>query len=387
MLRVLLVASVAALLGISTPATLRAADPNYGLGGSSSFPAGTVFTVAPGETQPPVQSITVQNTGNRTADVAFTAKSPEGIRIQPQRDSVVLRPFEQQQIPFAIAVDSSVPGGTYDVLVEAKQTNVPKPDKGETYFVPAFGVQFAVTVMGESADVTVRALDTNTGQPVRGTLTIGMAVREGSPITVRRDESTELRTRIAPGNYVAGFEIPGLNNVSQPFEIRAGETKAIDLQVTTVSFLVADAKEKTDGSNLLSVDLVASVANKVGKIKGPIRAEVHVERDGVQLENVLLQQLPLLPPEISEFRQNYSPPDGWQPGLYTFRFVLVAPEFTVAAADIPTVEVSGSRILLCVGLLLLLVVVGVAWWILRRRKQAQEAPAFAAMPPPRGRRY
>ncbi len=370
-----LVTALALVLFAFGPAS--ASEPRYGIGGSSSFPAGTEFALQPGQELPPAQSIRIQNTGNRTAEIEFDSNAPEGIVITPDKPMLSLEPGEQGDFNFAIGVLEGTASGKRDIVIQGKQTNVPAKEAGGLNFVPAFGVQLVVAVSGDSADVTIRAIDTNTSAPLRGSLTIGIPrSRGGAPVVIRRQVGTELTTRVAPGEYVAGFDVPGLTNEQKPFTITKDQTLAVDIPVTSVSFASVSANPKTDGNRIASADLIAAVSNMVKKLRGPVTTRVLVDYEGTQIDDVLLQQIPFLPTGTSEFRQSYTPNGGWQPGTYTFRFNLQTPDFAIDSASQPTIVVPSPFPWLWVAIgVFVLALLGVGLWLMSRRRRRPEYPA------------
>ncbi|MDZ4249027.1 MAG: hypothetical protein U0990_02935 [Candidatus Nanopelagicales bacterium] len=353
--------SVVAVAGLPSQAT---AEPRYGIGGSSSFPASTVFSIQPGAELPPVQFLRIQNTGTGKATVEFESKVPDGITVVPDSPTADLAPMQQHDFHFAIKVEEFVPKGEYEILVEGKQTNVPHK-QGKLVYKPAFAVVFKVVVPGEAGSVKVQALSSADDSAVSGGLSIAMPGKP-TPITVRETVGSTLEATLAPGDYFAVFNIPKLVNVREPFHLDANEDKTVVIKVDTVSFLVAAANKKMEEDKIVTVDLLGAVKNNVRPIEGPVTADVRVMRDGQEIDKVLLQQFPKLPTGISELRQSYRPDDGFIPGEYEFVFQLVTPDFTITAAQNPKFTVSGrSGMLWGVAAAVLVAAVALGLFLLR----------------------
>lgn len=377
----LVISAVLGLVVTLSGATHAEGADRYGIGGSSTFPAGTEFVLAPGQTLPPTQSLTIENIGNTTAEVSFTSNAPEGIVVASKPESARLAPGEQVEFPFTIEVLPGTAAGNYRVVVEGKQTNVSTEGKSGVVFAPAFGAQLVVVVDGARAEAIIRAVDTNTGKPLRGRLIVSAPGKtKGTRVTIRQQTGTELDAVLAPGSYIAGFTIPGFLDAEQPFTLAEGDRKVVEVKVTGVSF--AEAAVLTRGSDLTSVELVATVLNQVRRVRGPVAASVVVLRDGQQIDDVLLQQLPALPTGPSSFRQQYTPADGFTPGLYQFQFRLTTPNFTVDAAEVPEIDVPRPIPWLWIALALL-VIGGIVYLVLRRRRHDRvDADATTGEPVP-----
>ena len=368
------------MLGFGASAA-SAREVEYALAGSSSFSAGTEFSLNPGERLPPIQTISITNSGNAAAEVQFAADTPDGIQITTDRPSAVLRPGASVDFPFSIEVLPGTPSGRYKVLVQGKQTNVKPPKDGTTVFAPAFGAELKVVVGGASAEVTITAVDTNTNKPLNGDLAI--ATPGGSRdtwVTIREETGTQLSTRLAPGDYRASFEIPGLLEAEETFTVKKNEKRLVQIPVTGVSFAIVAARPRFSDGTVISTELVASVLNQVRRVPGRAALRVIVTRDGQQIDDVLLQQLPFLPRGVTDVRENYLPPDGYLPGEYSYRFELTTPSFTIQAAEVPTLTV--DRPFPWVWVLAAITAAVLGLLILRRRRRRDAPPPDATLPPP-----
>ena len=359
--------AVRAVAPVGSPVAL--ADVNYGLGGSASFPGQSVFRLQPGETLPEKQSLQIQNIGDETAEVRFESTTPPGITVTPDRQSGSLAPGQREVFPFSVSAEESAGGGEYEVIVSVVQTDVPSPKRGGSYFAPGFSGKFTVVVGGPSGSVSIAAVDANDGHALRGELTLAMAVREGTPIVIDRVQGTELSRSVAPGRYVAGFEVPGLTRVSQPVRVRADQNQDVTIEVETISFLVVGARPKGSESSPTAVELIADVSNAIQPVDGPVNVTVSVDRDGTPIEEVSLGQLPRLPVGTTSFARDYVPADGFGPGDYHFTFRLIAPEFEVTAADTPQLSVPASTLPFLLAAGALVVIALVAFVLIRRRNR------------------
>lgn len=379
-----LLALVLLMLGFGA-GTASAQEVEYGLAGTSSFSAGTEFRMNVGEKLPPIQRISITNTGTRAAEVQFATDAPEGIQVTTNRPSTVLRPDATADFPFSIEVLPGTPDGRYKVLVQGKQTNVKPPKEGTAVFAPAFGAEFKVVVGGASAEATITAVDTNTNKPLNGALAISTpGASKDTWVVIREATGTQLNTRIAPGTYRATFEIPGLLEAEETFTIKKNEKRLVRIPVTGVSFATVAARPRYVDGTVISTELVASVLNQVRRVPGRAALRVLVTRDGQEIDDALLQELPFLPRGSTDVRESYVPPDGYPPGEYSYQFELTTPAFTIQAAEVPTLTV--SRPFPWVWVLAGITAVVLGLLILQRRRKRSPSPtppaqAVAVVPP------
>ncbi len=351
-----------------------AADPIYRLGGSDTIPPNSVVKIGQGQTIPPVQSMTIENLGSGPADMEVSAPTKTQIRIIAQPQTFTLEVGERRTVPFAIEVPATQAPGTFPIAVTAQQTNVERPAGGGLVTVPGVTVKFQVRVVGGLGRVTVNAVNKDDGSPVEGDLSL-LLVSPGLPeFVVASQSGTSLAAKVAPGSYVARFQIPGLTEQREAFAVANGENKIVKLQVQAINFVLTGAKPSYDGDKVVAVDLIASLTNNLKILAGPVTFNAIVRRDGQEVETVQIQQQPSLPQGLTEVKTSYRPSAGFEPGTYTFEFNIKTPTYTVTATNIPEVVVkSPTPWLLIFGITggIVVIVVAGAYFLRRRHRLAQ----------------
>lgn len=372
-----LVATLIAIVG--TPAL--AADDSPSLGISKSFRENGIIDMTPGQTLPPEQFIRVDNVGPKPAVVEWETTAPNGITITPEVTKATIGSDESLEIPFAITVAETTAGGDYPVGVNVKQTNVPPPKGGGIIIAPAVGANFVVRVNGASATAIIRGISAVDGSSLTGDLRLSQVNDKNLPVVISNTEGTELQTNVAPGKYRGTFTIPGLIEESVDFTLSDDETKTVDIPVTTVQFVVADALPQPGSGEIVSAKLVSSLKNNVQRLKGPLRLVAVVARDGVEIETVDIQSFPALPPGLTDASTTYVPASGWSAGEYTFEFQLRAAEYTVSAPAPKPIVVPGLSLIWPI-LGALAVVLFLLWWFLIRRRRDDDDDEVVPVPPP-----
>lgn len=358
------------LLAAHTVAIAQAATDGPSLGVSTTFAEGSVIDMLPGQKLPGVQSLRVDNAGNRPAEVQWAAKAPVGITVNTPRDQATIPVGESVEFPFSIEVAETAAGGDYEVALTVKQTNVPQPKAGGLAVAPAVGGSLVVHVSGASAEVRLSAVNSTGGPPMNGRLTLSQIRGKRPPVPVASEVTDVLQVRVAPGDYRGRFEIEGLVEEELDFSVADGETKDVVIEVTTLSFIVAAAQPQPDLDHLTTAKLVTSIQNSIKRIPGPLALSVEVAKDGVPLETVDMQRFDSLPHGLTEATETYVPVTGWSPGQYDFTFVLKGSDFAITSpAQKPIVVPSSWLIPLAIGVGVLAVIAGVIAIIRRRRRR------------------
>ncbi|MFA7266386.1 MAG: hypothetical protein WC054_08745, partial [Candidatus Nanopelagicales bacterium] len=328
-----------------------------------------------------VNYIRVQNLGKGPAVVEWVSTSPDGITLQPDLDRATLKPGGKASFNFAIEVAPSMAAGTYDALAQVKQLDVAKTNGGIVY-APAIASKFKVKVVGEKGTATLSSASEGDGQPVPGQFSIAMRQPDGSTIPVAESAAgvVEFESDLAVGSYTAEFAIPGLLSKQQDFEVVADETTDVTLTVTTVTFVGVAANEVTRADAVVGVKLLGAIRSQLPPVEGPVTISAQITRDGQPYDAVTIEQLPTLNSGLTNFEESYLPDDVLADGEYVFTYQLIAPKFTVTAAEQPVIVVSGSNSgLLLIFLIALLILIGggVTWIVVRQRTR----PSLPVDPP------
>lgn len=331
------------IVAFAGPTPAKAVTPTKDVvGGWTSWPEEMTVKVAPGQTIGPVNWIFVENPGDRDADLEWEKRAPAGIELTPTTQKATLKPGEGRKFPFTIAISPGQAAGLHNVAVFMKQTNA-KPEKGGTItFAPSFGGEFNLDVGGTTSEVTVNVVNKQDKTPIPGDLSLNYlgGAKPGKGFIVNQVQGSTLTSAVAPGSYEARFQIPGIASESQTFAVASGEKKIVTLEINAVYFTVVAAKERLEGSELATAELIAGVNNTLGVVEGPAKLEAHVRRDGEDLGKVLVKELPALPVGSTEGSTIYRPTDGWKPGTYTFEYSLTTAKFTLTSPKIPEIVVA-----------------------------------------------
>ncbi len=363
----ILVGLLVALFGASSPA---AAKDTYALGGGSTLPNKPVLSLALGQSVPNFTRAIIQNSGSQPADVAYSPGGvPAGVSIRASDESFTLQPGEQRDVQLSASADSQAIPGTYKIVAQFRQKNVPKSDSGTVVFAPAVDINFTLDVVGETGTARVTAVAEGSNSALTGKFSILTEQDSGRGIPVASAEGTEVVAQLAPGAYTGLFEITGLASESTDFEVIANQNTDVVIPVKAVSFFLTAAKPNPPSGEPISVELVSSVRNDIQPVTGPVAIQVAVKHDGEQIEVADLASLDVLKSGLTDAKATYVPAGGWQPGTYSFVFQVVAPDFTVEAPDPPTLEISWwTTTRKVIAGLVLVAIVGSAVWFIRRRR-------------------
>lgn len=299
------------------------------LGFSKSFPEGGIIKLSAGQILPPYQSINVDNAGGSPAEVLFEFQAPSGIILKPKIEVATIAPGNSKRFHFSIEVLAAQAPGDYPVTINVKQTNVPVI-KGKVVFAPAVGASFVVRVSGESGGVEIRSLSKLDRSPATGVITLGLIVEPGlPPVTVAQTTASLLEYKVAPGNYLATFETPGLTTESKEFIVLANQTTKVELLVTTIYFVLYSVIPQPSFDDVKSVKLVTSFKNNMGELRGSFVLNARIFLNEVEIERIVLQKFDLLNIGLTDVSEIYLPADGWKPGVYSFEYELRSPTFSI----------------------------------------------------------
>lgn len=356
------------------------AAPAVALGGGASFPPNSVVEMLPGQVTGASNSLYVMNAGSEPAEVEFVSFADPGIVGVPEASRFTLQPDERTDVPFSIEVSESVPPGEYSLSVMLRQADQPSgegsapPGGGEVTFLPGISARLIVRVVGDGSELTVRGVNAFDGSPVVGRIVVTWKGSSGD-VVVAEETGSEITRTLAPGDYHLMFEIEGFSQNERDVTLAAGESTTETFELEVVSFDTAVAKPAYEGSEIVSADIRAAVTNQLAEIAGPVTLEVEVVRDGEKLDDLVIQELNLLPTGKTEFSDSYRPDGGWEPGTYRFVFSLVTPAYTIQAPDEPEIVVDEPAgivpVVVGIAALVILVVVVVAVWLSRRRRRRQ----------------
>lgn len=372
-----LIISYMATALLCVAATPETASADAALGGGASFDPGSVFPFVAGAEARIETSFFVQNLGDQPAEVEINAGLPTGLSIETLVDSpIVLDPGAGMNVPFAIVSDPLLAVGRNEVIVTLGQVNMTAPEGGGSVYAPAIGGRLVIDSRGESATINISAVSDVTGTPARGLFGL-YSIGEGAPVRMEEAEGTGFTRVVPPGDYRVTFEVPGLDRQSRDVSVADGDDLDVVLEISTLSFDRIAATPTFEGSsnNVVTAELSASVTNNLRRIPGPVRLEVTVGRDGEVVDTIDLATFPELPPGQTTRRSSYRPEQGFDTGVWTFRFALIGPNFVVSAPGTDGFEVISSGFLSLswwTWIVVILLALFILWWLVGRRRQRDE---------------
>lgn len=331
------VLAVIMITALSSPAWAQTGE-DARLGGGSDIPPEVTIRLPQGGSIPPVHEIFADNPTDKAIEVEFRAEAPDGIIIDPEWEEVTIPAGGSVEDPFSVEVGTGLAPGQYPTVIQLVRSDI-ESEPGRITSIPAVQAAFTVEVTGEAATVTVRSVSAHSGEPVPATIVLSARHGEEGWFEVARVEGTTLESRVAPGQFRAAVLLGEREVAAEEFTVEADQTLDVEIEVETVSFVVAAVRPVTERGRLAVADLVAGVNNETEPISGDSLLQATVSHDGVEVDTVTLDELSELPTGITEAAVTYRPEEGWQEGTYRFLFELVTPAFTLAAPDQPVLEV------------------------------------------------
>lgn len=368
------------LIALST-LTVTSAQAVDGVGGGASFDSQSVYPFVAGLTSEIPLSFFVQNLGDTPVEVSLGGETPAGISYVPLQEDIILNPGAATNFAFAVRVGEETPPGDYE-LVPSMRPEIDFDSEGGSTFLPGIAGQLVAKVVGASADVSITARNFFTGTPVRGTLSLFYADTPTLPVKIAESNEAVLNAKVVPGNYVARFDVAGLQTVEQEFSILKGESKEVVIEVRGLQFTLASAQPRTDrNGNIIAAELVAVVRNDLTRIEDPASLEVEITRDGNPIETLIMAQYPELAEGVTQQRLSYTPDGGFAGGLWEFQFKLRSTDFVLEAPDVESFRVPSFiennlwtilTILAFIALGLLALPKKFWLWLLAKRKKKKE---------------
>ena len=370
-------AAIASIFSLMFPSSASGID---GIGGGAGFDAlSEVPYVAGIDSEIPLEFF-VQNLGDTDVSVSIGGETPPGISYRPVQDEIVLGPGQSTNYRFALQVGEETPPGEYE-LVPTVRPEIEIEGEGST-FIPGIAGQIVAKVIGASANVRIRAENFFTDDPVVGNLSLLYADTPTLPVKIAETEDSVLDALVVPGNYIARFNVPGLQTVEEEFSIAEGEDKLVVLEIKALQFTLASAQPLVDGDgNVFAADLLAAVRNDLARVEAPTSIEVDVSRNGTLQETLTLAEFAEFPEGITQQRVTYAPEDGFSSGLWEFQFRLRSTDFFLEAPQVDSFTVPSffeRYFWTFMTVLGILVLVGFAlprkfwFWLLARVKRRED---------------
>lgn len=368
---------IAGVVVLVSPAV---AQDQPGMSLSQNFPGNAKVVMTAGSSTEQSQVMHVGNLGPSTAEVATEQTAPAGIDVNWLNPAKTIEPGQTIDFTFGITVAKQVAPGTYPIIATVKQTNVPTVP-GKTVYAPGVSAQMRIVVTGDGAHVNVTAIDANGGGPIEGQLTLAAYEDDEQGLVLAETKGSKISKDVAPGRYIARFQLQGVSDKEVPFDVKANETKNIQIKVETVAFTIVAARPVPNPNKVASAKVTAIVSNQVTPVKGPVKIVMDVSLNGEHLETVDLKTVGTLPKGNTEAHETYVPEQGWKYGSYGFNFKLVAPDFTIQKQADGFTKARPWWMFALAALALLLFL----WWLIawrRRKRDEEEVPAQGPPEPP-----
>lgn len=372
------VTMAATFIAVLSPLSASAVD---GVGGGAGFDSKSEYPFVAGVESEINLDFFVQNLGDSAVEVSIGGETPAGISYVPTQEDIVLSPGGVTDYDFAVRVNPETPPGEYE-LIPTIRPQVDIDSDGGSTFLPGIAGQLVAKVVGASANVSISAKNFFTDTPVRGTLSLFYADSPGQPVKIAETEEAVLEQLVVPGNYVAKFDVAGLQTVEQEFSILEGESKEVVIEVRGLQFTLASAQPRTDrDGNIVAAELVGIVRNDLTRIEDTASMEVGITRDGDPVETLVMAQYPELAEGVTQQTFSYTPDGGFAGGLWEFQFILRSTDFVLEAPDVDSFTVPSFiennlwtilTILAFITLILLALPRKVWWWLIARIRRKEK---------------
>lgn len=383
MLKAKLAAMFSLLLAASFLAVPASSD-EVGFGGGTAFSPGAVFPFPAGAETSIQTSFYVQNFGTVDLELELSYGTEPGITITPSEEQDTFLPSgSSTDFLFDIAVDETVAPGNYPIIVNLRQANFEVPEGGGSVYRPALAGQFTVSVLGEGASISVRAVSAFDGEPAVGDLKLYYIFGEELETKIFETTDSGFDKVLVAGNYRVTYDIPNLLRQELEFDVAAGENKEVIFKIPTLDFISVGAiPTRNDRDEVQLVSLSINIFNNIRDIKGPVEFLARVYLNQEQVDEYAISTLPALPVGETLQRANYVLEDGFSPGAWEFRFFIRTSNFEVEAPR--TVNFNNPDVIQSF-LIQMLVILGIIafviymiprkWWLLlfkRRKKEPKD---------------
>jgi len=262
--------------------------------------------------------VVVFNQSDAEFGVRMSSEAPVGVNITLSHDDFTLEADEQQKVLIGVEVTHDAAPGEYEISVTAESY---KQGVSGIQLLGAAGQSATLTVLGESASVTVQAVSPE-GEPVVAVVRL-FKVIAGENYEFAYSETGSLEATVSPGSFIASAYVGGEKLAEEAFDVAADEEKTVTLTVGTIYFegFGVVPNYHTGSGELAFAQIVYTVRNLYQPVAN---AEIMllVTRDGASLEEISLATLSPLDIGRVGLNYNYIPPAGWVIGSYGFRLQL-----------------------------------------------------------------
>ena len=231
--RIALSAAMLALFAISSGfITPEVALADEGIAMSGTF-AGQKYEIPSGSSVSSSEIfVTVISGYQYNIGIQMTCVTPVGVNINLSKTDFTIDPGESQSISIEIQTTEDAAAGNYTISIKATPY-ITNP--GGVQILPEITQTASLSVIGESADVTINAVSPD-GTPVTAELRLFKLI-EGRNQEVAYGISTlSLNATVAPGTFLAQAYVGGQLLDEEWFDIAANDNKTIELTAGTIYF-------------------------------------------------------------------------------------------------------------------------------------------------------
>jgi hypothetical protein len=261
--------------------------------------------------------VVVFNNGDEDINIRITPQTPAGVELLLSEEDFPLKAGEQKRVTIGVNVTEAAVPGEYTLKVSAEAYK----EGAGIKLMGAAGQTAKLTVTGEAASVEVTTVAPG-GGPIPALVRLYKQTGKQN-LNVGYSETGSLKTKVAPGNYLAEAYVAGNKLADETFSIAANETKKITLEVRTVYFegfgIVPNYNTETD--ELAFAEVVYTI-NNLFEAFPEAEVVLKVTKDGAPLDETTLATL--APLEIGRvgLSYNYIPGGGWHRASYGFMLEL-----------------------------------------------------------------
>lgn len=288
----------------------------------------------------------------------FAAETEEDVPAGPTlwldypAETFELAPGEDREISFTVTVpEGTAPGQYVTALVVRTEVAIAVPGSEIFQQIIRGAVSVEITVPGPvtpgfvlgeplfSTETAVRSLNvpvTNTGNVlVKPAGTLVVTTPEGDEVltslvemgSVYGGSSTTIQVSL-PEQFQNGDYLVSANLTDEATGATASIADAPIALVATeeeeaATFAVESVSITPNADPIQFANVTATITNN-GQAIPTANVTLNVQRNGEAVESYPLAQNQALPQGSIEFTQRYIPLDGWQPGTYTFQFVIAS---------------------------------------------------------------
>ncbi len=261
--------------------------------------------------------VTVFNNSDEDINIRITTQTPAGVELLLSEEDFPLKAGEQKRVIIGVNVTEAAVPGKYTLKVSAQAYK----EGAGIKLMGAAGQTASLTVTGEAASVEVTAVNPD-GTPVPAMVRLYKQTGKQN-LNVGYSETGSLKTKVAPGTYLAEAYVASSKLADETFSIAANETKKITLEIRTVYFegfgIVPNYNTETD--ELAFAEIVYTI-NNLFEAFPEAKVILKVTKDGAPLDEITLATL--APLEIGRvgLSYNYIPGGGWHKASYGFKLEL-----------------------------------------------------------------